>query len=65
MANMKLILSPKGEEGSKKTTILSARVSEDTLLQINEICQKTGRNRTEVVRVLLDYALDNVEIGEK
>ena len=65
MANMKLILSPKGVEGSKKTTILSARVTEETMLRVNDICKKTGRSRTDVVRLLLDYALANVEIGDK
>ena len=30
--------------------------------KIDEICEKTGRNRNEVLQMCLEFAIDNIEI---
>jgi metal-responsive CopG/Arc/MetJ family transcriptional regulator len=51
----------RGEDG---TTVVSARLPDRLLQRLEDVVIKTGRNRTQVIIMALDYALDRLEIKE-
>lgn len=46
-----------------KTSVVSARLPDDTIVQLDEIAQKTGRTRNELIVMCIEYALSNLEIS--
>ncbi|ANU44445.1 CopG family transcriptional regulator [Enterocloster clostridioformis] len=50
---------PKGDDGYK---VFSVRVKEELVIQIEEISNKTGRSRNELIGLLLEYAIKHCEI---
>lgn len=61
MKEERLVIKPKGEDGYK---VFSIRVKEDVVGRIEEIVEKTGRSRNELIGTLLEYALDRCIIEE-
>ena len=62
MSNEKLIIS------SKKyrcySTVLSIRLPDELVKQLDKIAEETGRTRNEVIQKCLGFAVDNLEIKE-
>ena len=58
--DIKLIISSKKYVGD--TAVVSARLPSDLIKRIDEICEVTGRNRNEVIKMCLEFAFDNIEI---
>lgn len=52
-------ISVKGEDGYK---VISMRVKEKTLEQVDNYAKLTNRSRNEILNMLLDSAIENVEI---
>ena len=48
-----------------KTTVVSTRLPDDILKQLDTICQKTGRTRNELLIMCVNFALENLEISEQ
>ena len=51
----------RGDDGHK---IISLRIKQDTLEQIENIAKQTDRSRNELMNILLTAALENVTISE-
>lgn len=49
----------KGEDGN---TVISLRLKNTTLLKLKDISNQTGRSRNEVINILLEQAIENIEI---
>ena len=60
MSEKKLKISAKKYNGD--TAVISARLPNDLIKEIDEICEKTGRNRNEVMQLCLEFAVENIEI---
>lgn len=52
----------RGDDGHK---LVSVRMRESTLSQIDEISKETNRSRNELINLLLERALELVEIEEE
>ena len=50
--------------GEDNTTVVSTRMPNRLIDKIEEIIIKTGRNRTQIIVMALEYALDRLEIDE-
>ena len=61
MGNQKLIIPPKKYHGD--TAVVSSRLPNDLVGQLDEIASQTGRTRNEIVQMCLEYAIDHVEVG--
>lgn len=55
----KIKITKKGEDGYK---IVSLRIKEDLLNQIDGIATETKRSRNEVMNIIIEKALRNIEI---
>lgn len=53
---------PKGEDGYK---VFSIRIKEETVESINQLAEKAGRSRNELIGLLLDYAIENCVIDSE
>lgn len=60
LANKKLVIAPKKYIG--ETAVVSARLPNDLIKRIDEICEITGRSRNEVLQMCIEFAVDNIEI---
>lgn len=45
-----------------ETAVLSSRVPIELIKNIDEVAEKTGRTRNEIVLMLLEFSLDNIVI---
>lgn len=61
--NDKFVVAPR-ERGFGKSTVVSARLPDDMVKQLDDVAQKTGRARNEIIVMAVDYALKNLEIPE-
>ena len=50
---------PRGADGYKTFSI---RIREEIIDQIDEISNKTGRSRNELIGILLEFSLKNSEV---
>ena len=55
-----LRISPKKYAG--ETTIVSMRMAKDLLKDIDAVANVTGRTRTEILTMSLEFALEHMEI---
>lgn len=62
MPNEKLIISSKKYRGD--SAVLSIRLPDELIKAIDEIAEKTGRTRNDVIQKCLAFAVDNMEIIE-
>ena len=60
MSEKKLKISTKKYTGD--TAVISARLPNDLIRKIDNICEQTGRNRNEVMQLCLEFAIHNIEI---
>ncbi len=56
----KLIVSAK--KYKSETSVVSLRLPVDMIEKIDEVCEKTGRTRSEIISMGLDFALENLVI---
>lgn len=61
MSDKKLIISSKKFKG--ETAVISARLPNDLIKRIDDICQTTGRTRNEIIQMCLEFSVDNIEIN--
>ena len=54
MTEPKLLIRKKGEDGTKTFSI---RIKQDIVNQIDELSEKTGRSRNELIGMLLEFGL--------
>ena len=52
-------IQKKGEDGYK---VISVRMKERVLTTIDDLAQKSNRSRNEIINIVLENAVDNVEI---
>ena len=49
----------KGEDGN---SVISVRIKKTVLSELDNIAQQTDRSRNEVINILLEQAVENIEI---
>ena len=47
---------------SGETSVVSLRMPNELIKKLDEVCEKSGRTRNEIIIKSLDFALDNVVI---
>ncbi len=62
MSNDKLIISSKKYRGD--STVISIRLPDELVKELDRIAVETGRTRNEVIQKCLSFAADNLEIKE-
>ena len=59
MKNEPLIIKRRGEDGTK---IISVRIREDTLAELDRIASETNYSRNELINIILTHGVKNIEI---
>lgn len=62
-AEKKLSISSKKYKG--ETSVISARIPDEMIEDIDKICETTGRNRNEIISMCLEFAINNIEIDKE
>ncbi|MCI8601709.1 MAG: CopG family transcriptional regulator [Oscillospiraceae bacterium] len=60
----KFIVNPK-KSPYGKTTVVSARLPDRLVRQLDKVAQTTGRTRNELLVMCVEFSLENLEIGEQ
>ena len=55
----KLIIPSKKYKG--ETSVVSARLPNDMIKDLDSIAESTGRNRNEIIMMCLEYAIENFD----
>ncbi len=59
MNSKPLKIKKRGEDGSK---IISVRIKEDTLTQLDKIARESNYSRNELINIILRHGVENIEI---
>ena len=59
MANKPLKIKKRGEDGSR---IITVRIKEDTLSELDRIASETNYSRNELINLILTHGIKNIEI---
>lgn len=59
MAGKKLFIPSKRYKGD--TSVVSARLPNELIKDLDRISENTGRNRNEIIMLCLEFAIDNLE----
>ena len=59
MAGKKLFIPSKRYKGD--TSVVSARLPNELIKDLDRIAEDTGRNRNEIMMLCLEFAIDNLE----
>ncbi len=59
MDNKPLKIKKRGEDGNK---IISVRIKENILEQLDKIASETNHSRNELINMILDHGIKNIEI---
>ena len=59
MKNDTLIIKKRGEDGNK---IITVRIKEDTLSELDRIAAESNYSRNELINIILAYGVKNIEI---
>ena len=62
MENKKLVIPSKKYRGD--SMVVSTRLPNELVSSLDEIAQKTGRTRNEIMQMCLEFAIENLEIKE-
>lgn len=57
----KLRIGPSGKPPKETKLYLSVGLRASVMRQVEEIAEKTNRSRSEVISILVDFALENCE----
>ena len=60
MPDKKLVISSKKFRGD--SSVVSVRLPNDLIKHLDEIAEKTGRTRNEIIQTCLEFSVDNLEI---
>ena len=63
MSEKKLEIVTKKQRG--ETATVTARLSVELIERLDEIVEKTGRTRNEIIQRCVEYAVDNIKITEE
>lgn len=63
MAEKKLVIPSKHYKGD--TSVVSARLPNDMIKDLDKIAESTGRNRNEIIMLCLEYAIENLDSDGK
>jgi predicted DNA-binding protein len=58
----KLVIASKKYRG--ESMVVSTRLPNELVSSLDEIAQKTGRTRNEIMQMCLEFAVENLEIKE-
>ena len=58
----KLVITSKKYRG--ETMVVSSRLTNELVEELDKIADKTGRTRNEIIQLCLEFAVDNLEIEE-
>ena len=58
-SNNKLKIKKRGEDGNK---MISVRLREDILHQLDELSNETNYSRNELINIILEFGVKNIEI---
>ena len=59
MKDRRLVITPKKFRG--ETSIVSVRLPNDLIRNLDEVSETTGRTRNEIIQTCLEFALENLE----
>ncbi len=59
MAINAIKIKVRGEDGNR---VISVRIKETTLKELDELATKTNRSRNELINLILSYGIKNIEI---
>lgn len=59
MSKEPLVIRRRGEDGNK---IITVRIKEDILAQLDKIAAESNHSRNELINVILRYGIDNLTI---
>jgi len=59
MTEKPLKIKRRGEDGNR---IISVRISEDILAELDNLAAETNRSRNELINIILRYGVKNIEI---
>ena len=62
MEAKKLVIATKKYRGD--SMVVSTRLPNELVSSLDEIAQKTGRTRNEIMQMCLEFAVENLEIKE-
>ncbi len=58
----KLIIKKKELKGEDGYKVFSIRIKDDTSKKLEELSKETNRSRNELINIMLDWAIENIEI---
>lgn len=59
MDNQPLVIKRRGEDGYR---VISVRIQEDTLTQIDQLATETNRSRNELINLILAHGIKHIKI---
>lgn len=59
MGNEPLKIKKRGEDGNR---VISVRIKEDTLAQLDKIAAESNYSRNELINVILSYGIEHIII---
>ena len=59
MKNDPLIIKKRGDDGNR---IITVRIREDTLAELDRLAAESNRSRNELVNLILAHGVKNIEI---
>ncbi len=59
MKNDTLVIKKRGEDGNR---IITVRIKEDTLAELDRIAAESNYSRNELINIILAYGVKNIEI---
>ncbi len=65
MDSSKLIIKAKNLLGDDGYRVFSVRLKQSLLEQIDEVSQKTGRSRNEIISLFVQYAYEHCEVDDE
>ena len=60
MPDKKLVISSKKFRGG--SSVVSVRLPNELIKRLDEIAEKTGRTRNEIIQTCLEFSVDNLEV---
>ena len=59
MKNDPLIIKKRGDDGNR---IITVRIREDTLAELDRLAAESNRSRNELINLILAHGVQNIEI---
>ncbi len=59
MKNDPLIIKKRGDDGNR---IITVRIREDTLAELDRLAAESNRSRNELINIILAHGVKNIEI---